>query len=89
MPIEVETALFRIVQESLTNVVLHAQAARVDVLLSRTDKRVSAIIEDNGVGFIPAFSMTEEQLGLLVCANGLRCWAGHSPLRVPPEKARP
>ena len=64
LPIEVETALFRIVQESLTNVVLHAKAARVDVLLSMTGKRVSAIIEDNGVGFIPASAMIEEQLGL-------------------------
>ena len=64
LPIEVEMALFRIVQESLTNVVLHAQAARVDVLLSMTGKRVNAIIEDNGVGFIPASAMIEEQLGL-------------------------
>jgi len=64
LPIEVETALFRIVQESLTNVVLHAQAARVDVLLSMTGKRVSAIIEDNGVGFMPASAMVEDQLGL-------------------------
>lgn len=64
MPIEVETALLRIVQESLTNVVLHAQAARVDILLNMTGKRVSAIIEDNGVGFIPASAMVEDQLGL-------------------------
>jgi signal transduction histidine kinase len=64
LPIEVETALFRIVQESLTNVALHAQAMRVDVLLSLTDKRVSAIVEDDGVGFVPALAMTEEQLGL-------------------------
>ncbi len=64
LPIEVETALFRIVQESLTNVALHAQATRVDVLLSRTDKRVSAIVEDDGVGFVPGLTMTEDQLGL-------------------------
>jgi signal transduction histidine kinase len=64
LSIEVETAIFRIVQESLTNVALHAQATRVDVLLSLTDKRVSAIVEDNGVGFVPALAATEEQLGL-------------------------
>lgn len=64
LPLEIETALFRIVQESLTNVVLHAHATRVDVLLSLTDKRVSAIVEDDGVGFIPSSVMTEEQLGL-------------------------
>jgi len=64
LPIEVETALFRIVQESLTNVALHAQATRVDVLLSLMDKRVSAIVEDNGVGFTLASAMPEEGLGL-------------------------
>lgn len=64
MPIEVETALFRIVQESLTNVVLHAQSARVDVLLSATDRRVSVVIEDDGVGFMPVSAMVEDHLGL-------------------------
>jgi signal transduction histidine kinase len=64
LPIEIETALFRIVQESLTNVVLHAQATQVDVLLSLTEKHISVIVEDNGVGFIHASIMTEEQLGL-------------------------
>jgi signal transduction histidine kinase len=64
LPIEIETALFRIIQESLTNVVLHAQATQVDVLLSLTEKHISAIIEDNGVGFTHASTMTEEQLGL-------------------------
>jgi signal transduction histidine kinase len=64
LPIEIETALFRIVQESLTNVVLHAQATRVDVLLSLTDQHVSAIIEDNGVGFIPTSATVDDQLGL-------------------------
>ena len=64
LPIEVETALFRIIQESLTNVVLHAQATQVDVLLSLTEKHISVIVEDNGVGFAHASTMTEEQLGL-------------------------
>lgn len=64
LPIEIETALFRIVQESLTNVALHAQATRVDVLLSITGGCISAIIEDNGIGFSHASSLSEEQLGL-------------------------
>ncbi len=64
LPIEIETALFRIVQEALTNVALHAQATRVDVLITRTNGRVSAIVEDDGVGFVSASIVTEEQLGL-------------------------
>jgi signal transduction histidine kinase len=51
---EVETAIYRIVQESLTNVVKHAQAARVSVFLTRTDGRVKAVIEDDGRGFDPS-----------------------------------
>ena len=61
---EVETALYRIVQESLTNVALHAQATRVDVLINIGDNRIIAIIEDDGVGFAPSLPSTESHLGL-------------------------
>ena len=64
LPIEIETALFRIVQESLTNVALHAQASRVDVLISRRDTHVVATVEDDGVGFAPSSHGTEDNLGL-------------------------
>jgi len=47
----VETALYRIVQEALTNVVRHAQATRADVLLERRGNRVVVVVEDNGLGF--------------------------------------
>ena len=53
-PVEVETAIYRIVQESLTNVVKHAQASRVSVFLTRNDGRIKAVIEDDGAGFDPA-----------------------------------
>jgi len=51
LPREVETAIYRIVQESLTNVVKHARAERVSVLVTRADGRVKAVIEDDGTGF--------------------------------------
>jgi signal transduction histidine kinase len=51
LPMEVETAIYRIVQESLTNVVKHARAERVSILLTRADGRVKAVIEDDGTGF--------------------------------------
>jgi signal transduction histidine kinase len=50
---DVETALYRVVQEALTNVVKHARASRVSVLLTRKDGVVAAVIEDDGVGFDP------------------------------------
>jgi signal transduction histidine kinase len=50
---EVETAIYRIVQESLTNVAKHAGAGRVSILLTMSDGRVKAVIEDDGRGFDP------------------------------------
>lgn len=46
-----ETALYRIVQEALTNVVKHAQARNVSVLLERRGRAVVAVVEDDGRGF--------------------------------------
>ena len=54
LPPEVETAIYRIVQESLTNVVKHARAQRVSVLLTRANGRIKAVIEDDGNGFEPS-----------------------------------
>ncbi|HVS03937.1 MAG TPA: histidine kinase, partial [Thermoanaerobaculia bacterium] len=53
LPAAVETALFRVVQEAVTNVVRHASASRVDVLLEHRGDRVQAMVEDDGVGFDP------------------------------------
>ena len=64
LPNVMETALFRIAQESLTNVVLHAQASRVDLLLTCRNNQVVLIVEDDGVGFIPADSTGLDHLGL-------------------------
>jgi PAS domain S-box-containing protein len=50
---EVETTLYRFAQEALNNVVKHAQASRVDVVLEHGHDHVSLIVEDNGVGFDP------------------------------------
>jgi signal transduction histidine kinase len=48
---EVETALYRIAQEALTNVVRHADATSVNVLLERSPTGVVLVIEDDGKGF--------------------------------------
>jgi signal transduction histidine kinase len=59
------TALFRILQESLTNVARHAQATRVDVELQRqTDEFVMRIL-DNGVGIFPSCRRKPNSFGLL------------------------
>jgi signal transduction histidine kinase len=51
LPSEVEIALYRIVQEALTNVARHAHAETVSVLLERRKASVRLIVEDDGEGF--------------------------------------
>jgi signal transduction histidine kinase len=53
LPSEVETVLYRIVQEALTNVVKHSGAGRVSILLTTKDGGVAAVVEDDGSGFDP------------------------------------
>jgi signal transduction histidine kinase len=47
----VETTLYRVVQEALTNVLKHASASRVSLVLERHDGTVRGVLEDDGVGF--------------------------------------
>jgi signal transduction histidine kinase len=51
LPNEIETVLYRVAQEALTNIAKHARARNVSVLLERHGGHVSLIVEDNGVGF--------------------------------------
>jgi PAS domain S-box-containing protein len=53
LPSEVETTLYRIAQEALTNVAKHARATKVEILLERRSDHVLLIVEDDGVGFEP------------------------------------
>ena len=63
LPAPVETAVFRIVQEALTNVLKHAQSNRVSVMLEYRNDELLVIVEDNGRGFQPA--KERDGLGLL------------------------
>ena len=51
LPTELETALYRIAQEALTNVVKHASASRVSVALSRRERAIALVVQDDGRGF--------------------------------------
>ncbi|HEY6962261.1 MAG TPA: GAF domain-containing protein [Gaiellaceae bacterium] len=64
LPEEVETTLYRLVQEALTNVVKHAHARTVSILLLHRSNTVTAIVEDDGRGFDPA-TAREDGLGLV------------------------
>ncbi len=51
LPVEVETVLYRAVQEALANVAKHARAGLVNISLERTAERVVVIVQDDGIGF--------------------------------------
>lgn len=53
LPPTVETSLYRVVQEAMTNVARHSHARRMSVLVARRNESVRIIIEDDGNGFDP------------------------------------
>ena len=57
LPSHVEVALFRIVQEAVTNVARHADARHVEITLRRDDETVTVIIADDGKGFETQFGV--------------------------------
>jgi PAS domain S-box-containing protein len=69
LPAATETALYRVILEALTNVLKHARARRVSVVLQASATQVVAIVEDDGVGFDPApvlaGASAEHRLGVL------------------------
>jgi len=64
LPTEVETTLYRVVQESLTNIAKHASARNVSVSIARRESSVAAVIEDDGAGFDQR-AVREDGVGLL------------------------
>ena len=51
LPPEVETTIYRVVQEALSNVARHAQAQNASVLLEKRESFVAVVVEDDGQGF--------------------------------------
>jgi signal transduction histidine kinase len=68
LPHEIETVIYRVTQESLTNVIRHAQAQSVQIDLNVADASVQLRVEDDGRGFDPDqvdISDGRQRLGLL------------------------
>ena len=59
----VETCVYRIIQESLTNITKHAEADTVRVLLEWREEKIRCVIEDNGIGF-DLENISKDRLGL-------------------------
>ena len=86
LPADIETSLFRVVQESLTNVALHANATQADVLISYRNNHVIVVVEDNGVGFTTAGPSIEKQLGLFGMKERIEMLKGKFTLESAPRK---
>jgi len=67
---EKELTCFRVIQESLTNIIKHSGAREVYVNLIKKDNAISLSVEDNGEGFvqdkISKVTNGKNQLGLLI-----------------------
>jgi PAS domain S-box-containing protein len=59
-----EATVYRFVQEALGNVMRHAAAGSVAIVLSRSDSRLITVVEDDGQGFEPAAVATAGGVGL-------------------------
>jgi signal transduction histidine kinase len=77
LPPDVETTLYRVVQEAMTNVMKHAGARVVSVVLERQDGRAIAVVEDDGVGFDPEAAAESGRLGLIGMRERLALVRGH------------
>jgi len=64
-PAGVSIGLFRICQESLTNIARHAFASKISIALNQEAENILLSIEDNGKGFQPEKSGNQKTLGLL------------------------
>lgn len=83
MPPEIESAIYRFVQESLNNVVKHAQAKRVSIVLMEWGGLLTVIVEDNGVGF-DCHACGHGRHGLVGMRERLAAIGGHLELESSP-----
>jgi PAS domain S-box-containing protein len=78
--------IFRIVQESLTNVMRHADAHNVDIVISLCGGNLCVAVRDDGRGFNMSDSKQQASFGLLGMRERARAWGGHLDIASAPGK---
>lgn len=73
---EAESALYRVIQEALTNVVKHAQASRVSVVVTERGEQLTVIVEDDGRGFEVSQDRSSGGFGLVGMKERLSALGG-------------
>ncbi len=87
LPAELAISLYRIVQESLSNIARHARASQVEIELICEDDLVSLSVHDNGIGFDRArLSHTGAHLGLLSMRERVRLAKGRFEIDSTPSR---
>ena len=78
---DVESACFRLVQEAITNVIRHAKASRIHIIIRGSDVTLEIAISDDGQGFDPEITGKErpvsKHLGLLGMQERIDQLNGH------------
>ena len=82
---EIETALYRVVQEALTNITKHAHAKLVSVVVERRDGDAIVVVEDDGAGFDPDAVAATGRLGLLGMQERVTLVGGQLQIEAAPQ----
>ena len=82
----VKILLYRIVQEALNNIVKHARAKSIYVLLDRTGDQIRLIVQDDGIGFKQIKQRSIRKVGLLAMKDSVRLLGGNISIKSEPGK---
>ena len=83
---DLSTALYRITQETLTNINRHAQATNAFINFYKTDERLMLEVRDDGVGIDLEKAKKSKSLGLFGIRERIKKWDGHLEIKGVPEK---
>ena len=82
----VKILLYRIVQEALNNIVKHARAKNIYVLLARKGDQIRLMVKDDGVGFKQIKQRSIRKVGLLAMKDSVRLLGGSISIKSAPGK---
>jgi PAS domain S-box-containing protein len=76
VPRDQATAVFRIFQESLTNITRHANASRANISMDMSEDTLTLTVHDNGTGIDPQAATKPDALGLMGMRERAMAWGG-------------
>ena len=87
LPGHLETALYRCIQESITNIARHAKAENALVKIKNNDRKIFVSVTDDGIGFEPdKLIVSSEHIGLTGMQERVRLLGGRIKIQSAPAK---